>query len=56
MHPGGVVYFSTNFRKFKPDPEAFRPFAEVKEYSEVSVPPDFRDRKIHRAFRLVMPR
>lgn len=51
--PHGVVYFSTNFRKFKPSPEAFAGYAEAVEISETSVPPDFRDRKIHRAWRLV---
>jgi 23S rRNA (guanine2445-N2)-methyltransferase / 23S rRNA (guanine2069-N7)-methyltransferase len=51
--PGGIVYFSTNFRKFKPTPEAFEGFRDVTEISETSVPPDFRDRKIHRAWRLV---
>ncbi len=51
--PRGIVYFSTNFRKFKPAPEAFAGFQDVTEISETSVPPDFRDRKIHRAWRLV---
>jgi len=55
MRPGGIVYFSTNFRRFKPDELAFLPFERVEEISERSVPFDFRDKKIHRAWRLVMP-
>jgi 23S rRNA (cytosine1962-C5)-methyltransferase len=49
------VYFSTNFRRFKPDERAFLPFELVEEISERTVPFDFRDKKIHRAWRLVMP-
>ena len=55
MRPGGAVYFSTNFRRFKPDERAFEPFERVEEISERSIPFDFRDKKIHRAWRLVMP-
>jgi len=54
MRAGGVVYFSTNNRKFKPDFEAFQRSGlalRVEELSTRSVPPDFRDRKIHRAWR-----
>lgn len=53
VRPGGVVYFSTNFRKFKPVPEAFAQASRVEEISARTVPPDFRDKKIHRAWRLV---
>jgi len=52
MRPRGVVYFSTNHRRFKPAPEAFAGFAKVLEISHESVPLDFRDRRIHRAWRL----
>jgi len=51
VRPGGVVYFSTNYRKFKPDEQAFGA-ARAVEISARSVPPDFRDKKIHRAWRL----
>jgi 23S rRNA G2069 N7-methylase RlmK/C1962 C5-methylase RlmI len=54
MAPGGVVWFSTNFRRFKPDERAMaRLFAEVVEVSSKTVPLDFRDKKIHRCWRLV---
>lgn len=48
----GVVYFSTNFRKFR-----FRggdlPRASAEEITDATIPPDFRDRRIHRCWRLV---
>lgn len=54
LTPGGVVWFSTNFRRFKPDERAMgRLFAEVTEVSSKTVPLDFRDKKIHRCWRLV---
>ncbi|MCC6624244.1 MAG: class I SAM-dependent methyltransferase [Deltaproteobacteria bacterium] len=53
VSPGGVVYFSSNLRRFKPTPEAFVDCLRVEEISHLTVPPDFRDKKIHRAWRLV---
>jgi 23S rRNA G2069 N7-methylase RlmK/C1962 C5-methylase RlmI len=52
MVPGGLVYFSTNFRKFKP---AFPESVEVREISSKTVPPDFRNKKIHRCWVLRVP-
>jgi len=52
MRPGGVVYFSTNHRRFKLDEAALAPVARLEELSALSVPFDFRDRKIHRSWRL----
>jgi len=57
LRPGGTIWFSTNARRFKPDPAAFEgcpALAEVTEISAKSVPFDFRDRKIHRAWRMVL--
>ncbi len=56
MRPGGVIYFSTNHRRFRPafdeiPPAQARRLAPPEELSHRSVPPDFRDRKIHRAWR-----
>ena len=48
----GVVYFSTNFRRFKFDEKEFRHF-EVREISKQTVPEDFRNRRIHRCWRMV---
>lgn len=57
LSPGGVVWFSTNFRRFKPDERAMaRLFTEVAEVSSKTVPLDFRDKKIHRCWRLVRGR
>ena len=54
--PGGVVYFSTNARRFRPGgPLAVSAPAThwtVTEISDATIPEDFRDRKIHRAWRL----
>lgn len=47
MTVGGQIYFSTNFRKFNP---AFPASVEAHEISAQTVPPDFRNRKIHRCW------
>lgn len=49
---GGVVYFSTNYRKFKLDTEALE-CEHIEEITHQSVPKDFRNKKIHRCWRLV---
>ena len=48
--PGGVVYFSTNRRKFQLDTGAFDG-AECEELTALTVPDDFRARRPHRAWR-----
>ena len=50
--PGGVIYFSTNFRRFKFQPENLS-LTESHEISKQTVPEDFRNRRIHRCWRLV---
>jgi 23S rRNA (cytosine1962-C5)-methyltransferase len=50
LAPGGSLYFSTNSRRLKWRPELLPALAE--ELGEGSVPPDFRDKKIHRAWLL----
>jgi 23S rRNA G2069 N7-methylase RlmK/C1962 C5-methylase RlmI len=52
MVPGGIVYFSTNFRRFKLD-EAGLAVPEIREISKHTVPEDFRNRRIHRCWRIV---
>lgn len=52
VRPGGVIFFSTNFRRFKLD-ESEIPAAEVHEISKQTVPEDFRNRRIHRCWRIV---
>ena len=50
--PGGVVYFSTNSRRFKFD-EAAIEGVTVRDISRQTVPEDFRNKRIHRCWRLV---
>ena len=53
VNPEGVVYFSTNFRRFKFDDQAVRKFGFAsREISSQTVPEDFRNRRIHRCWRL----
>lgn len=50
---GGIVWFSTNFRGFKLDEGSVEGF-EAVEMSERTVPADFRNRRVHRSWRLVL--
>ena len=52
VRKGGVVFFSTNFRRFKFDPESIAA-TQVHEISNQTVPEDFRNRRIHRCWRIV---
>ena len=52
MTPGGVIFFSTNFRRFKLAEEEL-PGVALREISRQTVPPDFRNRRIHRCWRMV---
>ncbi|TWT48683.1 bifunctional 23S rRNA (guanine(2069)-N(7))-methyltransferase RlmK/23S rRNA (guanine(2445)-N(2))-methyltransferase RlmL [Botrimarina hoheduenensis] len=52
MAPGGVVYFSTNFRRFHFDEGALAGYS-VREISKQTVPEDFRNQRIHRCWRLM---
>ena len=51
LNDGGVIYFSTNFRKFKLHHDRLTQF-EIQEISKQTVPEDFRNRKIHRCWKL----
>jgi 23S rRNA (cytosine1962-C5)-methyltransferase len=51
LAPDGVLYFSTNCRGFHLDEDALAP-ARREEISERTVPIDYRNRKIHRCWRL----
>lgn len=54
MPIGGVVYFSTNFRKFKLSDEGIAAAGfSVREISNRTVPPEYRNRRIHRCWRMV---
>lgn len=54
MDLGGVVYFSNNFRRFKLDEEALREMYDIREISKQTVPEDFRNKRIHRCWRMVV--
>jgi 23S rRNA G2069 N7-methylase RlmK/C1962 C5-methylase RlmI len=51
MSPGGVIFFSTNFRRFKLA-EAELHGLSIREISRQTVPADFRNRRIHRCWRM----
>lgn len=62
LSPGGVLYFSTNYRGFDPDPALIEeaaaradapPPSEIEELTPASIPEDFRDRAVHRCLRII---
>ena len=53
MSPGGVIYFSTNFKRFKFDESAVAG-CTPREISRQTVPEDFRNKRIHRCWRIVV--
>ena len=54
LAPGGVLYFSNNFRRFRLDEAAVSGFARAEDISASTIPPDFsRNPRIHRAWRIV---
>ncbi len=53
LDAGGVLYFSTNRRRFRFDAE-LPPGATVEEITQQTTPPDFRARP-HRAWRIKLP-
>ncbi len=58
MSPGGVIYFSNNFRRFKLDEPALLealPGLTIREITHRTIPPEYRNEKIHRCWRLVLP-
>ena len=52
MKSGGVLFFSTNFRRFKLS-AAEIDSTSIHEISKQTVPADFRNRRIHRCWRIV---
>ena len=51
MAPGGVMFFSTNFRRFKMD-ESEVNCDSIHEITRQTLPEDFRNRRIHRCWRI----
>lgn len=57
MSPGGVIYFSTNFRRFKLDEPALASAGlAVREITSRTIPEDFRNKRIHRCWRMTRGR
>ncbi len=57
LAPGGVLYFSNNFRRFRLDEAALADSARIEDISASTIPPDFeRNPRIHRAWRIVAHR
>lgn len=54
MSPGGVVYFSNNFRRFKLDEEALSDLYSIRDYTARTLPEDFRNKHIHQCWRMVV--
>lgn len=53
LNPDGVLYFSTNFRQFKLDPQVAEKYS-VQDISAQTIDQDFkRDAKIHYCFKIV---
>ena len=50
--PGGIIIFSSNFRKFT-FAGADLPFTSIQEISDKTIPPDFRNSRIHRAWKII---
>ena len=54
MSEGGVIYFSTNFRRFKLDEPALAAAGvSVHEITARTIPEDFRNKRIHHCWRMV---
>lgn len=53
LKPGGKLFFSTNYRKFKLEEAGIVGAESVKEITKQTLPPDFRKRNLHRAWWIV---
>jgi 23S rRNA (cytosine1962-C5)-methyltransferase len=51
LPPGGALYFSTNYRGFELNESALAP-CEPVEITKLTVPEDYRNKKIHRCWRI----
>jgi 23S rRNA G2069 N7-methylase RlmK/C1962 C5-methylase RlmI len=50
--PGGVVFFSTNFRRFKLNEAALGDYV-IRDITRQTIPEDFRNQRIHACWKLV---
>jgi 23S rRNA (guanine2445-N2)-methyltransferase / 23S rRNA (guanine2069-N7)-methyltransferase len=49
---GGIVFFSTNFRRFKLDEDSLTTNFTIRDITRQTIPEDFRNQRIHRCWRL----
>ena len=54
MVRGRIVYFSNNYRKFKLDEDGLSDLYECREISNRTIPEEFRNKRIHRCWRLIV--
>lgn len=52
MEPGGIVFFSTNHQRFEPRFQDL-PDAGIEEITPDTVPEDYRNRRVHRCWRIL---
>lgn len=52
LSPQGILYFSTNSRKLKMDSSLLPPKMAAEEITESTIPEDYRNSKIHRAWKI----
>lgn len=52
LAPGGELFFSTNLRSFELEQEKLAPCISMQEISSLTVPEDYRNKKIHRCWLL----
>ncbi len=55
LSPGGILFFCTNFRRFKLAREKLET-SLCEEITPATIPDDFRNRKVHRSWRLTKSR
>ena len=53
LSPGGVLYFSNNYKKFKLNLEDIEGYESIEELTDKSIPEDFERSKPHVCFRLI---
>jgi 23S rRNA (guanine2445-N2)-methyltransferase / 23S rRNA (guanine2069-N7)-methyltransferase len=53
MRPAGIVYFSNNFRRFHLAESELTGY-QIREISKQTVPEDFRNKRIHRCWRMTV--
>lgn len=52
LHEGGILFFSTNSKKLAFDPSLFNFSALITDITASTIPEDFRNKKIHRCWKL----